>query len=59
MAKGKYQRVLEYLEANEKSFGMILDKRRLVAKALYKSGDILGCINELLAIIRDNYRNVG
>jgi hypothetical protein len=59
LAKGDFQKALDYLNTNEKFFGMILDKRKLVVKALYKSGDIAGCINELLGIIRDNYRNVG
>jgi hypothetical protein len=37
---------------------MILDKRKLVFKAFYKKGDIVSSINELLGIIRDNYRNL-
>ncbi len=58
MAKGNYDKAIDYLSKNEKSFGIILDKRRLVVKALYKKGDTKGCINEILGIIRDNYRNV-
>lgn len=37
---------------------MILDKRKLVFKALLKKGDKLAAINELLAIIKNNYENV-
>ena len=58
MAKGQYQKVIDYLNKNESAFGMILDKRKLVVKTHYQSGDIISCINELLAIIRDNNRNL-
>lgn len=37
---------------------MRLDKRKLVVKAFYKKNDMIGAINELLSIIRDNYRNI-
>ena len=37
---------------------MILDKKKLVFKALLKKGDILGAINEILAIIKFNYESV-
>jgi hypothetical protein len=37
---------------------MVLDKRRLLVKAFYKMGNLVGCINEILGIIRDNFRNV-
>jgi hypothetical protein len=46
------------LNANEASFGIILDKRKLVFKALLKKGDKIAAINELLDIIKNNYENV-
>jgi hypothetical protein len=46
------------LNANEASFGIILDKRKLVFKALLKKGDKISAINELIAIIKNNYENV-
>jgi hypothetical protein len=36
IAKGDFQKAIDYLNLNEKSFGMILDKRKLVFKAFYK-----------------------
>lgn len=35
VAKGEYQKAIDFVNKNEKSFGMILDKRRLIVKALY------------------------
>lgn len=46
------------MNANEASFGIILDKRKLVFKALLKKGDNISAINELIAIIKNNYENV-
>jgi hypothetical protein len=46
------------LNANEASFGIILDKRKLIFKAVLKKGDKIAAINELLAIIKNNYENV-
>lgn len=46
------------MNANEASFGIILDKRKLVFKVLLKKGDKIGAINELIAIIKYNYENV-
>lgn len=58
LAKGEYDKVIEFLTANEASFGIILDKRKLVFKALLKKGDKIAAINELIAIIKNNYENV-
>ena len=37
---------------------MILEKRKLVFRALVKKGDKVGAINELISIIKANYENV-
>jgi len=58
LAKGEYDKVIEFLAAHEASFGIILDKRKLVFKALMKKGDKIAAINELIAIIKNNYENV-
>ncbi len=50
--------MIEFLNANEASFGIILDKRKLVFKALLKKGDKVAAINELIGIIKTNYENV-
>ena len=46
------------MNANEASFGIILDKRKLVYKALLKKGDKISAVNELLSIIKNNYESV-
>lgn len=58
LGKGDYDNVIQFLHLNEASFGIILDKRKLVFKALLRKGDKLGAINELLAIIKTNYESV-
>ena len=58
LAKGDYDKVIEFLNKNEASFGMILDKRKLVFKALVKKGDKLAALNELISIVKANYENV-
>jgi hypothetical protein len=58
LSKGEYDKVIEFLNKHEASFGMILDKRRLVFKTLLKRGDKIGAINELIGIIKTNYENV-
>lgn len=58
LAKGEYDKVLEFLNKHEASFGIILDKKKLVFKVLLRRGDRLGAMNELLSIIRHNYLNV-
>lgn len=58
MAKGNYDKAIDYVNQHTKSFGLILDKRRLIVKALHKKQDYVGCINEILGIIRDNFNNV-
>ena len=58
LAKGDYDKVLDFLNKNEASFGMILDKRKLVFKVLVKKGDTLSAINELISIVKSNYENV-
>jgi hypothetical protein len=58
LAKGDYDKVLDFLNKNEASFGMILDKRKLVFKVLVKKGDNLSAINELVSIVKSNYENV-
>ncbi len=37
---------------------MALDRDRLVIKALYKKGDIVGCCNQIIRTIKHNYENV-
>ena len=37
---------------------MILDKKKLVFKALLRKGDTIGAINELLSILKHNYERV-
>lgn len=37
---------------------MIVEKRKLVYKLKYRKGDLVGAINELIAIIKDNYKNI-
>lgn len=58
LAKGEYDKVIEFLNLHEASFGIILDKRKLIFKALLKKGDKIGAINELISIIKNNYENV-
>lgn len=58
LKKGEYDKVLEFLNKHEKSFGMLLDKRKLIYKSLYNKGDKLGAINELISILKDNYNNI-
>ena len=58
LAKGDYDKVIDFLNKNEASFGMILDKRKLVFKALVKKGDKLAALNELISIVKANYENV-
>ena len=58
LSKGEYDKVIEFLNKHEASFGMILDKRRLIFKTLLKKGDKLGAINELISIIKTNYDKV-
>ena len=58
LAKGEYDKVLAFLTQHEVSFGIILDKKKLVFKVLVRRGDRLGAMNELLSIIKHNYLNV-
>lgn len=58
LAKGEYDRVIEFLDKNEASFGMLIEKRKLKFKTLMRKGDKLGAVNELLTIIKSNYENV-
>lgn len=58
LAKGEYERVIEFLDKNEASFGMLIEKRKLMVKTLIKKGDNLGAVNELIGIIKTNYENV-
>lgn len=58
LSKGNYQLAIDYVNQNDKSFPIILDKHRLIIKALYKKGDTVGCINELLTVIKNNFNNV-
>lgn len=58
LAKGEYDRVIEFLNKNEGSFGMLIEKRKLMFKTLMKKGDKLGAVNELIAIIKTNFENV-
>ena len=58
LAKGEYERVIEFLDKNEASFGMLIEKRKLMVKTLMKKGDKLGAVNELIGIIKTNYENV-
>eukprot|EP00347_Sterkiella_histriomuscorum_P023059 403336110 len=58
LAKKQFDKALEYLNQHEQSFGMILDKRRLVYQLKYKQGDIIGVIQELISIIKHNYQHV-
>ena len=58
LAKGDFDKVIDFLNKNEASFGMILEKRKLVFRALVKKGDKVGAINELISIIKANYENV-
>lgn len=45
LAKGEYERVIEFLDKNEASFGMLIEKRKLMVKTLMKKGDKLGAAN--------------
>ena len=54
LSKGEYDKVIAFLNQHEASFGMALDKKKLVVKALLKKGDKLSAVNELLSIIRHN-----
>lgn len=58
LKKGEYDKVLEFLDKHEASFGIVLEKRKMVVKVLYRRGDKLGAINELLSIIKHNYLQV-
>lgn len=58
LAKGEYDKVIEFLNKNEASFGLIIEKKKLLFKTKLKKGDTLGAINELLGIIKFNYENV-
>lgn len=58
-AKGDFDKVLEFLNTFQSSFGLIIDKKKLVFRTLLKMGDKLGAMNELLDMIRANYENVG
>jgi hypothetical protein len=58
LSKGDFDKVIDFLNKNEASFGMILEKRKLVFRALVKKGDKVGAINELISIIKANYENV-
>lgn len=58
MAKGNHQKAIDYVIQNEKSFSMKLDKHRLIIKALYKKGDLVACLNELLLTINNNFNNI-
>ncbi len=58
LKKGEFDKVLEFLNKHEQSFGIILDKRKLVYQTLYRKGDKLGAINELIAILKNNYENI-
>jgi hypothetical protein len=58
LAKGEYDKVLAFLSQHEASFGLIIEKNKLVFRILLKRGDILGAINELLSIIKANFLSV-
>lgn len=50
--------MIAFLNQHEASFGMIIDKKKLVFKTLLKKEDTLGAINELLSILKFNFENV-
>lgn len=58
VAKGQYDKALAYLEEHKGSFGMILDKHRMVTRILIKSGDVKGCIDHLIDVIKTNYQRL-
>ena len=58
MAKGEYERVIEFLNKNEASFGLLIEKRKLLLKTFMKKGDKVAAVNELIGIIKTNYENV-
>ena len=59
LKKGEYDKVLDFLNIHEASFGMKIEKNKLVYKTHLLKGDHLNAINELLSIVRQNYLNVG
>ena len=52
LKKGEYDKVLGFLNLHEASFGMIIEKNKLVFKTHLLKGDRLSAINELLSIVR-------
>lgn len=58
MAKGEYDKVIEFLNKHEQVFGLLIEKRKLMFKTFMKKGDMVGAVNELIAIIKTNYENV-
>lgn len=58
LSKGDYDKVIEFLHKNESSFGIVLDKKKLIFKTLLKKGDNQGAINELISMIKINFENV-
>jgi hypothetical protein len=58
LAKGDFDKVIEFLNKNEAAFGIIVEKKKLVFKTLLKKGDKLGAMNELIDIIKINYESV-
>lgn len=55
LAKGQYDKALEYITLHEKSFGMIMDQRKLVYLLKYQKQDKIATIQELIHIIKNNY----
>jgi hypothetical protein len=58
LAKGEYDRVIAFIGQNEASFGLLIDKKKLMFKVYMKKGDKLSAVNELLGMIKTNYENV-
>ena len=56
--KGEYDKVLDFLAKHEASFGMIVDKKKLVFQTIYKKGDKVGAINALIDIVKSNYEQL-
>lgn len=58
LAKGEYDRVIEFLNKHEASFGLLIEKRKLMFKTYLKKGDKIAAVNELIGIIKTNFENV-
>jgi len=39
LAKGEFEKVIEFLNKHEHSFGLLIEKRKLMFKTLMKKGD--------------------